>query len=365
VKLWSLPRSILVAFVLLNVYLAVSFAWFYFEKSRAPVETIALPLPPTFRHREPIRCSFDRALMTGVGTTMSCLVAPEISVQIEFEGEMALLAGVTAAETEQNHSNFSFLITPRYAGSAELLFKTWEIGDRPSGVGNPPEPYSSLVTVNVQNGWGEILTKTAYYFASFSACYLLILLITRAVRTRAQQVASTEQKVAAAEDNAERQPEKARYAWDLARVKLEAYFDRNLSQVNQVFWLAATVMSIGFAFVLGAVFMSLHAPSITPTSKVAAISGIITQIIGATFLVIYRSTMTQANEFMAVLERINTVGMATQVLDSIPDEQFELKNATRAEIVSLLLGASARMRQGPERTRSVTPKERGLAAKQT
>lgn len=47
---------------------------------------------------------------------------------------------------------------------------------------------------------------------------------------------------------------------------------------------------------------------------VAGVSGIITQFIGATFMVIYRSTMTQANEFMVILERINTVGMLFKFL---------------------------------------------------
>jgi hypothetical protein len=286
-------------------------------------------------------------------------------MQVQFEGEMALLAQVTGANADYKSSAYSFLITPRHAGSAELLFDIWNRLDGPSGIGTPPAPYTSSVTVNVQSGWEEILAKTAYYFASFGTCYLAIVLTTRAFRARAQQAAFAERKVAAAEDNAERQPEKARYAWDLARIKLEAYFDRNLSQVNQVFWLAAAVMSIGLAFVLWAVFMSLHASTIAPTSKVAAISGIITQFIGATFLVIYRSTMTQANEFMAILERINTVGMAIQVLDSIPDEQFELKNATRAEIVSLLLGASARMKRTPTHTQSGRRQAKGLAAKQT
>jgi len=54
-------------------------------------------------------------------------------------------------------------------------------------------------------------------------------------------------------------------------------------------------------------------------------------------MMIYRSTMTQTNEFMSLLERINTVGMAVQVLDSIPESE-KLKNETRAKIVSLLLG---------------------------
>jgi hypothetical protein len=57
----------------------------------------------------------------------------------------------------------------------------------------------------------------------------------------------------------------------------------------------------------------------------------------------FRSTMTQANQLMEVLERINPVGMAVQILDSIPEEESELKNSTRAEIVALLLSAKAQL----------------------
>ena len=57
-------------------------------------------------------------------------------------------------------------------------------------------------------------------------------------------------------------------------------------------------------------------------------------------MVMYRSTMAQANQFMEVLERIHAVGMAVQVLDAIP-EAAQLKNRTRAEIVALLLSAGA------------------------
>jgi len=102
------------------------------------------------------------------------------------------------------------------------------------------------------------------------------------------------------------------------------------------------MMMVGFCFVLAAVVMSLNHPEITPAAKVAALSGIITQFIGASFLVIYRSTMAQANEFMSVLERINTVGMAVQVLDSIPEANAALKDKTRAQIVELLLSSNVR-----------------------
>src|SRR5579864_3792770 len=99
------------------------------------------------------------------------------------------------------------------------------------------------------------------------------------------------------------------------RVKLEAYFDRNLSQVRMIFFVAVPVMVVGFAFVMWGVTLAISKPDSIKTSYIATISGIITEFIGVTFMVIYRSTMAQANQFMDVLERINTVGMAVQILD--------------------------------------------------
>ena len=104
-----------------------------------------------------------------------------------------------------------------------------------------------------------------------------------------------------------------------------------------IFFVAIAVMVVGFAFVMWGVTLAISKPDSIKTSYLAAISGIITEFIGVTFMVIYRSTMAQANQFMDVLERINTVGMAVQILDAIPEKDAELKNSTRAEIVSLLL----------------------------
>lgn len=149
-----------------------------------------------------------------------------------------------------------------------------------------------------------------------------------------------EQKVEQAENKAQAEPEKPKYAWDAARINLEAYFERNRLQVRQVFGIAIVVMSIGFILVCIGVYLAMTRPDTIKPALVAGVSGIITQFIGATFMVIYRSTMTQANEFMVILERINTVGMAIQVLELIPEGEAALKNESRAKIVELLLSAS-------------------------
>jgi hypothetical protein len=79
---------------------------------------------------------------------------------------------------------------------------------------------------------------------------------------------------------------------------------------------------------------------------VAAVAGIISQFIGATFMLIYRSTMAQANAFMLVLERINTVGMAVQVIDVMPNDAE--KNSVRADIAKLLLNANLTARSADD-----------------
>ena len=254
-----------------------------------------------------------------------------------------------------------------------------------SSLGSVPWPIDS------QKKAGSMLIPYVFGIIVFCSAVGLIFWATNRMRSLRDR---TEEKLAHVRSQADADPTKARFAWDLARVKLEAYFDRNLIQVNLVFWVAVLVMSVGFGFVLGGVVLAYTqprtqqsfygstfesgsrqgyasanpgnqptpapkpsapadqaglpqvtsqttsekstGPNITPASLVAAISGIITQFIGATFMVIYRSTMAQANGFMTVLERINAVGMAVQILDSMP-EGTDLKNATRAQMVLLLL----------------------------
>ena len=142
-----------------------------------------------------------------------------------------------------------------------------------------------------------------------------------------------EEKVARAKELADKNPEHTRFAWQLARTRLENYFDRNLFQVNLVFWLAVCAMTAGFLVVLWGVRNTLEGGK---GGEIAAGAGVITQFLGATFMVIYRSTMQQANDFMTVLDRINNVGMAMQVLIRYSDEPARL-NEVRAKIVDRLL----------------------------
>jgi hypothetical protein len=93
---------------------------------------------------------------------------------------------------------------------------------------------------------------------------------------------------------------------------------------------------------------------------IAAFSGIVTEFIGATFLFIYRSTMQQAKDYSRTLERINSVGMAMQILTTMPDktEAGDLKSVTKAHLVELLVRGANDMKASDIERPKVPPRKR-------
>ncbi|UCF20934.1 MAG: hypothetical protein JSU87_05910 [Gemmatimonadota bacterium] len=126
-------------------------------------------------------------------------------------------------------------------------------------------------------------------------------------------------------------------AWDLARVKLESYLNRNLKHIRWIFGWTVLVMLVGFVVIGYGIVRVYEAPENLGPSVVATLSGVLIEFIGATFLVLYRSTLAQAKDFVNVLERINAVGMSVQILDQIEDHESNLRDETRAEIAKSLL----------------------------
>jgi|GEM_PF-2267040 len=168
----------------------------------------------------------------------------------------------------------------------------------------------------------------------------LIAIVVSAYQTLLDQRAR-EQKIETVEERLREHPERPQLAWDLARVKLENYLDRNLSQVRSIYWLTLLVMFCGFGFVMYGLYQASHNPEQLPVSVVAASSGVLISFIGGSFLLIYRSILAQSKEYVTVLERINAVGMAVQVIASIPEASAELKSQTKSELAKQLLSLYA------------------------
>jgi len=146
-----------------------------------------------------------------------------------------------------------------------------------------------------------------------------------------------ERKYEEAEQRVKANPHETQAAWELARVKLESYVDGNLKQVRSIFWLTIFVMLAGFILIGFGVYTVIESPEKLAAAVIAAVSGVLVNFIGATFLVIYKSTINQAAEYVSILERINAVGMSVQILETLVDDTDRLKQKTTAELVKQLL----------------------------
>lgn len=145
-------------------------------------------------------------------------------------------------------------------------------------------------------------------------------------------------RIERAERNVEEHPERPQAAWELAQVKLETYLDRNLTQVRSIYWLTIVVMTLGFSLIGYGVFKVFSNPVNNLNASIVSVaSGILVNFIGASFLVVYRSTMAQATDYVTILERINAVGMAVQILDTIEDKENNLRQETTAAVATEML----------------------------
>lgn len=157
------------------------------------------------------------------------------------------------------------------------------------------------------------------------------------VSQQLEQEEHKRERIEKVEERAREHPDRPQLAWDLARTKLESYLDRNLGQLRSIFWLTTFVMFIGFGFILYGLLKGYEKPDVLPVSIVSAASGVVISFIGGSFLLIYRSVMSQTRRYVSVLERINAVGMAVQVLNAISDDNKDLRNQSTAALAKQLI----------------------------
>jgi hypothetical protein len=174
--------------------------------------------------------------------------------------------------------------------------------------------FAAIVIASIAEGfefYKNILQPLAVAFGIIGASMFLGLGTYR----RALESVNSEKMLKEAEEHARANPHEPQAAWDLARVKLESYLNRNLKQVQWIFALTLLVMIAGFIIIGYGVFRVYQSTENFRPSIVVTVSGILTEFIAATFLLIYKSTMEQARSYVAMLEKINAVGMSIQILD--------------------------------------------------
>jgi hypothetical protein len=83
------------------------------------------------------------------------------------------------------------------------------------------------------------------------------------------------ERIEAVERRVQENPRETQAAWKLARVKLESYLNRNLSQVRSIFWLTLLVMTAGFALIGVGVYYAFLDPTKFPASVLTTSAGLL------------------------------------------------------------------------------------------
>lgn len=181
-----------------------------------------------------------------------------------------------------------------------------------------------------QGTWIDVIGFSS--LGLFIACLIIIVTI-----QTIEDEEAIEKEIKEKEADLKANPEDSQTAWDLARIKLESYLNRNIKQVKWIFIWTVVVMLVAFAMICYGIYKIYESPNNFQPSIVATVAGLITEFVAVTFLVIYRSTMAQAKDYVNVLERINAVGMSIQVIETLSKDSDALKDATKAELAKDLL----------------------------
>ncbi len=131
--------------------------------------------------------------------------------------------------------------------------------------------------------------------------------------------------------------------------QLQQYYAANIKQGSTIFWASLMTMCIGFAIVLAGIAL---ARTNAVSAIVAAVAGVLSQFIAATFLVVLRSTQQQATTYAQTLVELHLrdVGRATddrsqllglRLLGEISADRSDPANPAKAAIAMGLIVKTA------------------------
>ena len=167
--------------------------------------------------------------------------------------------------------------------------------------------------------------------------YLLFYQIVLKEESHRAIIREAAEQIRAAEENYRKNPEKPQAAWHLAQTKLETYLNRNLEHTQKVFQLIILVIVGGWILIAVGIILLYADIANVSSSVLAAVSGVVSQFIGVTLLLIYKTTIKQANNYVSVLEKINIIGMSLQIVDSSNLLDKESQAKARIELSQKIL----------------------------
>lgn len=149
-----------------------------------------------------------------------------------------------------------------------------------------------------------------------------------------QQLTEKKEKIKKLE---EENPEKIKPVWDFAATELKEQMQIIRKQASNIYKISVIAIGMGFLGLLASIYYMLTKESSNIT-LLATIASILTEFIGGTLMILYKTTILQLNENLKILERFNFVGMGIKILDTLDEtKDNSTSNETKCEIVKKLM----------------------------
>lgn len=315
----------------------------------------------------PVTSNVSTDLQDAVGQTCSKRV--EVWVTSSNEGEeascckMSFLpdehgancASAVGSATNSGASRDVFLIGVAVSSLVEMALRYYERGQRWETPSNAE--LRKVLSIGVAGGVVGMLLGGGDSIPGIVEGAIVLPVALRILRLLSHSggVQGAVERLQKAELAAHEQPDKAQPLSDVSGARLELYFERNLIQLRSVYWLTISVLIGGFFLIGYGVFQAFQQGTRIEAAGLTAAAGVLTEFVAATFLVVFRSTLAQASSFVKALERINAFGMASKLVESIPDSADMMRQRAKARLALGIVASIAVVKPEPK----ASQKEKG------
>lgn len=132
-------------------------------------------------------------------------------------------------------------------------------------------------------------------------------------------------------------PENVDLQIDLSRKIFNRYYERNLRSSGWLLMITACVIVAGICLIGYGIIIVYNDPEKLSYSAIPVLGGAVTTFIGSTLLVVNKSLMDQGKEYAESLQRVNNIGIALSILESISSDEKDHRADISKKIVMALI----------------------------
>lgn len=194
--------------------------------------------------------------------------------------------------------------------------------------------YSGTIEKVIKNQyrWINLLLVSFICLLFLSIIGIIIISLLKTSLKEKESKEKIEGDINSAKNDIIENPKKALPLWELANSYLQKYYNENLNQIKSIYILSLISLISGFLLILILVIMAPILKLDIEHFDIGIIAGIITEFIGATFLFIYKSTISQGLEYSNSLNKTNNIGMSIKILESIESTENNIEKIEDAKI---------------------------------